>query len=765
MVNPTAYSAHSNQSHKSIMTHHSRNRCMSFIEWTCIAGLPTLLCISKIIVHSSKLFSFENDYDATKEVGKIISYQTCPINTINEVYNSLLMFPLCILVVTVIISLATIISFGDAQENNDNIVNQQSKRGMGIVVGSHLVPLLYMAMILYTFDHNIYCSEDILAEDYVQQQYNQYAAGRWFNHFEFASLGGLSFAISTLWIKKSQYNHRKFHGKRRMNGTNGKHINGVKKDEQHNKLYSATSMSICWKTYCMLITCQSTRGVLSSDNGLCTPLLGMIHILLIILYDQKTINVTAQYKAQNTMIRDGACWQDAFTPGEWMVVSTFIASLIGAYILEYSGIQELLSNSNKADIMIQSFLPIHLVVAHAGFVGCLVGVTLCSFVQKEFVSAGHNAKSFTSVLSLVAVTAITVGCLELALKAKMDISSEYCGIESTTQCNNDTHMLSNYSGDWMIPLSLQWIFNFLLSVVDVSFGGYTIHTLRVSILGYWAIVLTVCLPVSSILMSWIARSNKKDANKENDNIQKHVHKNRNKRVTIARKYFHLVAILLFTPITWLDPSMMSLSYAIAVSLLIVLEMVRGWTANSNICTPSVWNDMYMTFLDEKDSSAANGGLAVTHIALIVGCALPLWVTQLLQQRNNIPSVQTSNTHYMYSSPHELFLVLLPFLGVLVLGVGDSAGAIFGNLGRHCWPGGSSRTIEGSMCMLLSMMMIVVIFIASTHAIEHHISYFLQVSTTTGLLITLIEASTSQIDNLVLPVAGSTLILLVTLISE
>ena len=738
---------------------------MSFIEWACIAGLPTtLLCISKIIFPLwSKLFSFKNDYDATKEVGKI-SYQTC-INTINEVYNSLLMFPLCILVVTVIISLAAIISFGDVQENenNDNIVNQQSKRGMGIVVGSHLVPLLYMAMILYTIDHNIYCSENIAAEDYVQQQYHPNAAGRWFNHFDFASLGGLSFAISTLWIKISQYNHRKLNGKRRMNGTNGKHINGVKKDENFNKL-TLTSMSICWKTYCMLIICQSTRGVLTSDYDLCTPLLGMIHILLIILYDQKTTYKTTQCKAQNAMIRDGACWQDAFTPGEWMVVSTFIASLIGEYILEYSGIQELLSNSNKADIMIQSFLPIHLVVAHAGFVGCLVGVTLCSFVQKAFVSAGQNAKSFISVLSLVAVTAITVGCLEVALKARMDISSEYCGIESTMQCNNDTHMLSNYSGDWMKPLSLQWIFNFLLSELDVSFlGGYTIHTLRVSILGYWATVLTVCLPAASILMSWITTSNKNDSNKENDNIQKRVHKNRNKRVIIARKYFHLVAILLFTPITWLDPNMMSLSYAIAVSLLIVLEMVRGW---SNICTSSVWNDMYMTFLDEKDSSAANGGLAVTHIALIVGSAFPLWVTQLLQQRNNIPSVQTSNTHDMYSSPHELFLVLLPFLGVLVLGVGDSAGAIGGmNLGRHRWPGGSSRTIEGSMCMILSMMMIVVIFIASTHAIEHHISYFLQVSTTTGLLITLIEASTSQIDNLVLPVAGSTLILLVTLISE
>ena len=754
---------------------HSPNRCMSFIEWTCIACIPTLLCISKIIFQwSPKLYPFDIDNDATKDLVGKISYQTC-INTINEEVNkSFVMFPICILVVTVIISLAAIISFGDVQENNnDNTIKQQNKRGVGVVVGSHLVPLLYMAMILYTFDHNIYCSQDMVAEDYVQQQYNPYA-GRGLHHFEFASLGGLSFAISTLWMKISQYNHRKFIGKRRIvNGTIGKHINGVKKDENLKTLYTATSMSICWKTYCALIICQSARGVLTSDYDLCTPLLGVIHILLIIIYEQKTINITTQSKAQNIMIKeDGACWQDALTPGEWMVVSTFITSLIGEYILEYSGLQELRCNSkeNVTPSYFNSRLSIHLVVAHAGLVGCLVGVTLCSFVQKAFVSAGHDAKSSISVTSLVAtVTTITIGSLEVALKESMDISSKYCGIESTMQCTNDTHMLSNGSGDWMILLSLQWIFNFLLSEVDISpFGGpYTINTLRVCVLGYWATVLAVCLPIASILMSWITTSNKKDSNKEKNNIHKHVDKNRNKRVIIARKYFHLVAILLFTPITWLDPIMMSLSYAIAVSLLIVLEMVRGLivcTANSNVRTPSDWNDMYMTFLDEKDSSAVNGGLAVTHIALIVGCALPLWVTQLLQQ-TNIPNVE-ARTHDI--SPRELFLVLLPFLGILVLGVGDSAGAIGGTnfpSRRHRWPGDSSRTIEGSMCMFLSMMVIVVIFIANTHAVEHHISHFLQVSATMGVLITLIEASTSQIDNLVLPVAGSTLLLLVTSIGE
>ena len=115
----------------------------------------------------------------------------------------------------------------------------------------------------------------------------------------------------------------------------------------------------------------------------------------------------------------------------------------------------------------------------------------------------------------------------------------------------------------------------------------------------------MCLALASMLMSWITAG---DASK------------RKRRVILGRKYFHLVAIILFAPITWLDPDMMALSYAIAVALLIVMEMVRVWffTDNTDGTAKSSWNQFYMVFLDEKDSSAAKGGLAITHTALIVG---------------------------------------------------------------------------------------------------------------------------------------------------
>jgi dolichol kinase len=153
-------------------------------------------------------------------------------------------------------------------------------------------------------------------------------------------------------------------------------------------------------------------------------------------------------------------------------------------------------------------------------------------------------------------------------------------------------------------------------------------------------------------------------------------------------------------------------------------------------------------MDEKDSSASGGGIAVTHIALIMGCAFPCWVYQLLQQTTSLLC-------------DNKMLALLPYLGLVVLGIGDSVGAICGIIfGRHHWPS-STRTMEGSVCMLLSMVLVILSIDSNTTSQQNNSSimqFTYQVSVTMFVM-TLLEASTSQTDNLCLPIAGSTLMLL------
>jgi dolichol kinase len=730
---------------------------MPLIEWTFIAGLPTLLCIKILVdghVPSASLFPLLSSESS-------LASTTCASNAI--VIDDSLQWPLSALVATSILSLIAILLFGDAKESdesdNSGLRGHCRNRGVGIVMGSNLVPLHYMAFLLSTSRGGRAIKNDPLTPMTVRSLYQ----------FEFASMGGLAFAVSFLWMKWSRCNHRKYNS-RRLNGddgavqNNGDCVDRTRLNEEES-IRLATLMGICWKIYASLIVFQSAWCAHLYDCDVSTPTLGSLHIVLIWLYDKKTSTMNHD---GNLMIQD-ASWQEAFTPGEWMVVSTLITSLVGEYILQHSGIR---NNAAAAASPFNNSLPIHITVAHAGFIGCLVGVTICSFLNK-FSVMGRDNGVMGMAASLVVVAAVTIGCLETALNSRLNESSLYCDLESIT-CSNSSASFGGYR----IPLSVVWLFHFLTSKVDVPTNTGSVSVVRAVFLAYWASVLAVCIPMASHLTSWItaaARSNNLDENMNNGanvNYSNNHHGNtRKKRVIIARKYFHIVAILLFTPITWLDPDMMSLSYAIAISLLIVTEMVRGWMISDddkkgtfNITdSTSSWNGFYIAFLDEKDSSAAKGGLAVTHIALIMGCAFSLWVNQLLQQTYTSSAAGWSPLRSpadTWFSSDEKFLAQLPYLGLVVLGIGDSVGAIYGiNFGRHNWPGGTARTLEGSLCMFFSM---VLVFLLNVTGSKCH--YTFQVSVTM-LAMTLIEASTSQIDNLCLPVAGSTLVLLLTVLGD
>ena len=500
-----------------------------------------------------------------------------------------------------------------------------------------------------------------------------------------------------------------------------------------------------------------------------------------------------------------------------MVVSNLITSLVGEFFLQYSGIAY---KSVHAHTFPHSW-PLHLTVAHAGLVGCLIGVALCSISSKLGPSAlskisnddasENDGQTISMIASLFAVVGVTLGCLELALSSTYNHAENEYGIATSSRYAHGLSTTINWRLEgcipsW-IPRSVQWLFYFLSFKSNGGRHDHVRGVSRVAVLLYWVLVLTVSFPISLALVSWITTEKKdklmnvdvsngatnapvnvKQEPKDQSNQRfrrgsNHCQykKEKRQRVVIARKFFHIVGMLLFIPITWLDPDIMALSYAISVALLVVLEMVRGWASARNVsfeCNRHAttsngyaygektdkpnqvlcsFNQWYMVFLDEKDSSAANGGLAVTHIALVAGCAFPLWIDQFLQYAT------INRSKDGLSSPSlDLLLKLLPFLGVLVLGIGDSAGAVGGmHVGRHRWPGGSSRTLEGSFCMFLSMML-VIFGIGSLHRSSSIMEFAIFCAFGAGVplgIVTLIEASTTQIDNLCLPISSVSLFLL------
>eukprot|EP00557_Chaetoceros_sp_GSL56_P011898 CAMPEP_0176484662 /NCGR_PEP_ID=MMETSP0200_2-20121128/4576_1 /TAXON_ID=947934 /ORGANISM="Chaetoceros sp., Strain GSL56" /LENGTH=96 /DNA_ID=CAMNT_0017881155 /DNA_START=297 /DNA_END=583 /DNA_ORIENTATION=+ len=92
--------------------------------------------------------------------------------------------------------------------------------------------------------------------------------------------------------------------------------------------------------------------------------------------------------------------------------------------------------------------------------------------------------------------------------------------------------------------------------------------------------------------------------------------------------------------------------------------------------------VFETFLDEKDKCATKGSFAFTHMALVIGCALPLWLQQIFKVDGGMNKEEDD--------------VIAPLVGIIVLGVGDAAGAVVGSLvGKYKWPQ-SRKTMEGSM---------------------------------------------------------------------
>jgi dolichol kinase len=284
----------------------------------------------------------------------------------------------------------------------------------------------------------------------------------------------------------------------------------------------------------------------------------------------------------------------------------------------------------------------------------------------------------------------------LPIRLAVLVSFPLAGVEMTM----GYHPSSNISSDLPFPRCLYWLATFLEKyedpIQDIGLPAWP----RFYWLLYWFATLFLTIPLAP----------KSDTG-----------------TVITRKWFHLVAVLLFTPVTLAAPQLQSLSYAIALAVLMVMECVRRdipWV-----------HQFYHSYLDNaKDlTGSMDESVIVSHMGLIVGCAAPLWISDSVQ-------FQLDNT------TARLFLQLW---GVLSLGVGDAMGAVVGKyIGILAW--GQGRTIEGSMAMLVSMSIIC-------------LGIFGTEQTTLWLpavvFATLVEAFTLQIDNFVLPLAGASIILL------
>ena len=196
----------------------------------------------------------------------------------------------------------------------------------------------------------------------------------------------------------------------------------------------------------------------------------------------------------------------------------------------------------------------------------------------------------------------------------------------------------------------------------------------------------------------------------------------------------LPTVALFCPAILLQPDLLRHCLAIAIVLFALLELIRCF----RLPPLAEHLDAFLsTFIDSRDS----GTLILTHIYLLFGCGLPVWLA---------PAATTTTTSNTSEPPRRR-----SHAGVLVLGVGDAFASLVGvHFGRHKWPQ-SKKTFEGTAAAIVSMMALLALLLR--HHEVNGVAWGWLLGCT--MVACALEALTEQIDNLFLPVAYMACLLL------
>ncbi|KAF5744741.1 dolichol kinase isoform X1 [Tripterygium wilfordii] len=199
---------------------------------------------------------------------------------------------------------------------------------------------------------------------------------------------------------------------------------------------------------------------------------------------------------------------------------------------------------------------------------------------------------------------------------------------------------------------------------------------------------------------------------------------------LLRKYYHLMAVSMFLPALIFQPEFLDLAFGAALAVFLGLEIIRVWR---------IWplgkliHEFMNAFTDHRDSDL----LIISHFSLLLGCALPIWMSAGYNDRP-----------------------LAPFAGILSLGIGDTMASVVGyKYGVLRWSKTGKKTIEGTAAGITSVLAacsILLPLLASTGYIlsQHWFSLLLAV-TVSGLL----EAYTAQLDNAFIPLVFYSLLCL------
>lgn len=152
-------------------------------------------------------------------------------------------------------------------------------------------------------------------------------------------------------------------------------------------------------------------------------------------------------------------------------------------------------------------------------------------------------------------------------------------------------------------------------------------------------------------------------------------------VDTRRKVFHGMMVAMFLPATFVDPAFASLALALILAIFLLLDLFRA----SQL--PPLSRPLTHFLAPYVDGRDHRGPVVVSHIFLLIGCAIPLWLSLAGIERTGRAPWQGWEV-----SRREVSMVS----GVICVGMGDAAASLIGRrFGRRRWLWSGGKSLEGS----------------------------------------------------------------------
>ena len=216
--------------------------------------------------------------------------------------------------------------------------------------------------------------------------------------------------------------------------------------------------------------------------------------------------------------------------------------------------------------------------------------------------------------------------------------------------------LPDWDNDMKQLCSLGW-------VEHLRHGTFGEASTRLLICGYWLGVLVVGMAVVLRLSSVV-------------------------EVDTRRKVFHGMMVAMLLPATYVDPVFAGFSLILMLAIFLLLDLFRA----SQLPPLSKPLAYFLTpYVDGRD---LRGPVVVSHIFLLIGCAIPLWLS--------LADVVRSGRGPWTGWDVPLRDVSM-VSGVICVGMGDAAASLLGRrFGRRKWPWSGGKSVEGSVAFAVAV---------------------------------------------------------------